>query len=471
MKRLKSIVLLFLGLVLTIACDDNTGNLGNSITPENDKITTKISTYKAISKSVLNDSVLGKTDKVYLGRFTDPQTGSMFEADFMSQLNCVEGGNVFPPIDSIKGGIASRTELKLYYSSFFGDSTATMKLEVFELSEVLNEGQKHYTNVDPSLYYNEDAEPLVSMFFTPIDYTLDDDVLADDNHYANINIPLPDSIGTNIINLYEKHPEYFDNASNFIENICKGYYIKCSQGDGTVLYIDQVALCVYFDFLSSDSTYVTQFVGSQEVLQINRFTTDYTKNNDLLDNTKDYTYLKTPAGIITEVTLPIDEITKDILERGDSINSSKIVFTRYNESYETNYAFGTPQTLLMVPKKAYSENGTDMINFFEKNKLTDNITSYHTTFDAKYNQYTFNNIARLITYCINERKAWELQNDGKDYEKEHPDWNKVVLIPVTTIKDSNNSIVNFRHDFSLNSTRLVGGTQPIEMTVISSSFN
>ena len=51
------------------------------------------------------------------------------------------------------------------------------------------------------------------------------------------------------------------------------------------------------------------------------------------------------------------------------------------------------------------------------------------------------------------------------------DWNKVVLIPVSTIVDASGYIVNFRHDFSLNSVRLVGGKDKIKIRVITSRFN
>ena len=73
-------------------------------------------------------------------------------------------------------------------------------------------------------------------------------------------------------------------------------------------------------------------------------------------------------------------------------------------------------------------------------------------------RYEYNNIARLITYCANRRE-------------QSADWDKVVLIPVTTITDSNSYIVNFRHDFSLNSVRLVGGADPIKVRVTASHFN
>ena len=133
MKR--SILYLLAAIACCIACDDTTGNLGNSITPGSDSIGIKTKSYYATTRSVAVDSVLGKTGKVYLGRYTDPETGSLLEADFIAQFNCVEGGNVFP--DSIQGDSAIRTELRLFFTNFFGDSTNTMGAEVYELTQTL----------------------------------------------------------------------------------------------------------------------------------------------------------------------------------------------------------------------------------------------------------------------------------------------------------------------------------------------
>ena len=71
----KSIAYILTVLVCLVACDDTTVNLGNSITPEADSIAIKTKSYYATTRSVAIDSVLGKTSKVYLGRFTDPKTG------------------------------------------------------------------------------------------------------------------------------------------------------------------------------------------------------------------------------------------------------------------------------------------------------------------------------------------------------------------------------------------------------------
>lgn len=440
-KSFVYILTLLLGLS---ACDDNTGSLGSSITPDYDKISIDTATYWATTKSIVVDSVLGKTNKVYLGRFTDPQTESVFEADFIAQFNCEEGGRVFP--DIIPGDSAIKVELRLFFSSYFGDPINTMTAEVYELESTLQEGEKYYTNLDPTRFYNGESKPLSTKVYTATDYSLEDSELNDSEHYSNVIIPLPREIGTRIIKQYRENKDYFANASNFIENVCKGYYVKAAQGDGTVLYIDQASLNIHFRDAKSDSIFVTQFAGTEEVLQVNRFET---KKETLLPliNDNSCTYLKTPAGIFTEVTLPVSEI----IENNDTINSAKVIFECYNNTYDTDYKFGTPQILLMVHKD-------DMHTFFEKNKLTDDISSFHTTYNSTYNRYEYSNIAHLITYCNSKRN-------------ESADWNKVVLIPVTTITDSNNSIVNFRHDFSLNSVRLVGGQDRIKIRVISSKFD
>ena len=79
--------------------------------------------------------------------------------------------------------------------------------------------------------------------------------------------------------------------------------------------------------------------------------------------------------------------------------------------------------------------------------------------------------AYLLAFLLQEGRIEKGIAADPAWEEKNPDWNKVVLIPVSTVRDSNNNIVNFRHDLSLNSTRLVGGKDRIEIKVISSAFN
>ena len=59
----------------------------------------------------------------------------------------------------------------------------------------------------------------------------------------------------------------------------------------------------------------------------------------------------------------------------------------------------------------------------------------------------------------------------KQWEANNPDWNKVVLVPITTNTDSYSNIINVFHDFSLSSTKLLGGiNNPQQITVVYSRF-
>ena len=113
---------------------------------------------------------------------------------------------------------------------------------------------------------------------------------------------------------------------------------------------------------------------------------------------------------------------------------------------------------------------SDMYKFFLKNKLADSNTSFLTSFAPSTNEYTFTNIANLVKACYKEYSEG-IESDP-DWEEKNPDWNKVVLIPVSTTIDSNKSIVKIAHDISISSVRLRGGTEyEIPIEVITSKFN
>ena len=186
-----------------------------------------------------------------------------------------------------------------------------------------------------------------------------------------------------------------------------------------------------------------------------------------------YTMLKTPAGICTELTLPIDDIYNG--HENDSIARASITLTRINNQDEDalndDYALGIPKNLLLVRKQNVS-------TFFDKHQVSDKQQSYTTNFLETYNCYTFGNIGRLISYCQHEKMAG-MKATGmteQQWEAAHPDWNHVVLVPVTIATTSDNLgdgvEVSVNQDLSLCSTKLVRGTaaNPIKMQVIYSRF-
>lgn len=458
-KLLRFIAVMILAVNMT-GCDDNTEGLGGSMMPGQDNISINTAMYDATSRSLLaGDSILARTNSAYLGKYTDPTFGT-FEADFLAQFHCVEDFE-FP--DNIVGDSAVSAEVRLYVNSYFGSETNPCRLSVYPLDSVLQVDMNYYTDINPTDFYDEAQAPLVSRPYTAVDQTVPDSISGSNGYVPYIRIPLPRNFGTDIIRKYQEKDaqgnhigkQYFKNAETFINNVCKGMYFKCDQGDGTILNIQQAQLNITFRYpiksssgrVDSVVTVVAQFAGTQEVIQANHFLTDKERLQTLAADGS-CTYLKTPAGIFTELTLPLDEIAANHVEKGDTLNSVKLTLTRYNitaDENATDFKMSIPQTILMVRKK-------DMYTFFEKNQVVDNKTSYLASFNANYNTYTFSNLSQLVTNCINEKK--------KNAGAVDADWDKVVLIPVVTTTDTSGNIVTIRHNLNLTSARLMGGSNP-----------
>ena len=472
MKRLTHTLMAIVTLLTFAQCDDNTVSVGSSIVPSEDIITAQTKTFHATSRTIMaNDSILANTNEVYLGRYSDEETGTIFTSGFITQFGCNEDyGFPSPEERGVAGDTATYTKLRLYFEEFYGDSLNAMQCEVYELDYTLEEGTPYYTNLTPEMFYDPDKAPLAKKTYNAVDYSLHDTVLNSENYSRHIEIELPNHIGNSFISkYYEKDSEgnhigkkYFANSEVFINDVFKGIYVKCTQGDGTVLRIYRSRLDIGFKrYIKSESGELDSlqalsapFYSGKEVLQVNNF-----NNDDLtpLASNQELTYLKTPAGLYTEVELPIAEI----VENCDTINSAKISFTRYNE--KENDTRKPHTTLLMVRK-------SEMYKFFLKNKLADSNTSFLTGFTSSSNEYTFSNIANLVKVCYKEYQTGIESNPN--WEAENPDWNKVVLIPVSTTEDANKSIVKVMHDISISSVRLRGGTEyEIPIEVITSKFN
>lgn len=444
----------FIALTFTLcACDDNTSTLGVDMMPNTDLITKEFVTYDVATESyAVGDSVLARTDMSYIGRFTDPETGTTIKSDFMAQFNCSEQFS-FP--DTIVGDSCISADLKLFIEKYVGDSLATFKLSVYELKKYLDPSEEYYTNINTSKYYNPEDKPIATKWFTISDRTISDSTRWANGYYNNIRIALPNEVGTQIIKGFREHPEYFENTYAWANSglpCSKGFYFKLESGDGAMAYIDIAQFNLYFRYkdeeFDKDTLGVCQFSATDEVVEATHFENS---NLDKLMEDENSTYLRTPAGIFTMATIPAE-----LINTNDTLNSAKISFVRYNDKIDSNFKLGIPQNLLMVRLDDYI-NG-----FFENYTIVNNKTSYITTFNSNNNSYTFNNIARLITTMVNEKKEGTMS----------PNWNKVLLIPVSTTKDTSGNIVNINHDFSMSSARLVGGkNDKVKMEVIYSKFN
>ena len=492
------------------ACDDTTGTLGNNMMPGSDYIHTQSATYEVSTRSVLADSVFAKTSMGYVGRFSDPDFG-YYESGFLTELNCTE--NFTFPVPYVydeatktgKGSLAGDSvvdcNLVVYYKSWFGDSLNACRMSVYELDKRLVKNR--YTNINPEQFYNkyDPAALLGRRAYSAYDTSVPDSVrtATDSNGYAtyepNVSFPLDKEYAHSLMVLNREHPEYFKNAETFADNVFKGIYVKSDYGDGTILYVDRVAMnmsfCLHYtDSLGvalkktdgSDSLTVktfTIFASTKEVIQANQF-----MNSELIAQRaaeEEHTYLKSPAGIFTEATLPYDKLYEDLA--GDTLNAVKLTFTNYQQSGKYRFSMNVPETVLLLRKSQLKE-------FFESNSLTDDITSYYVSHNnVSTNQYTFQNISRLLTTCISEKleakkaareKAGSAWNEAKweaQWKAENPDWDKVLLIPIQldTYTDSyygTQRVIGISHDLRPSYAKLKGGPKGgnLQIEVIYTSF-
>ena len=482
---LKSLAALAAVVCMAVSCDDETGNIGGKVMPGQDEMEITQNIYSVLSRSVKADSVLGTTSTSYLGKITDPETNATTSCDFLAQFHILENLS-FPQKDILVMDNdtveADSVDIRLNISKYYGDSLNSMKLGVYELdtANTMKENMIYYSNIDPWKYVNKKESAIrKELSFSVIDMTLSDSLKNVNSRNRNICIKLPKDYGTFIMKKYYDKPSNFADSYSFIHNVCAGFYYRIISGNGTMLNIDAATLSVYFRYKQGDSIIngVQRMAATEEVLQNTRIEN---KNTEKLLEAGNHTYLKTPVGIYTEVTLPIDSIYNDS-HINDTINSAKISFSRINDGKQTTYNLPVPQTLLMV-------KADELYSFFEKSKVADGATSYVASYSEKENAYTFSNISALVSnlYAVRKDGAGVKASDSKavkeakyaKWESEHPKWNKVLLVPVNTTYSqqtigytTQQVLSRVRNDLSLSSTRLAGGNSgDIKISVIYSRF-
>lgn len=456
MKILRLLTVLVIAALTFAACDDTTEGIGGSITNKIDNINISNSAFNVTTKSIVAGAVLSRNNTGLIGKMKDPETGNYVKGDYMTQLSVLPTFSV-DTLDYIKqankGSIeADSCYLLVSYNASYGDTIAPMKVTAYEMTKPMAEDKEYYSNYDAfkAGWVSENNQHWSSNYN-----------LSNTSDVKNFKIYLNKeykkggktykNYGSYIMQTYAEHPEYFKTNYKFLHNVCPGFYIKNVGGTGNMAKIWNTELIFYWTrhkTINKDSTAVSigynRFDGTEEVLQLNKIENDTENLKKLASKDQEKcTYLKSPAGIFTEVTLPIKDIMKG--HEKDTLNTATISFPRLNNENEDNpYNFATPSTILMVQKDSLQ-------SFFEKSKLADSRTSYTASYSSTgtyKNAYTFQNIANLVSAMY--------KNKGKG-----ENWNKVVLVPVnviTTTQGYTTVISKINHDMSLASTRLIVGT-------------
>jgi hypothetical protein len=380
------------GLFILGGCNDEMGLVGSTIQPEGDKSIVYTDTFMLESSTVLLDSVYGKSAYGLLGEFYDPLYGNL-KSDYICQFYSSEGFKFSQT--PVEGKIDS-VSLEIYYNrgDWIGDTLAPMQVKVFPVVKQLE--RNFYTHINPGNYADM-QNPLGQQVYTPRNLNVSDSIwnlsTSDENYYyPHIKIQLPNTLGQKFYDETLTNPASFANQTSF-NTFFPGLYVTNTFGSGNVVVVSNTALIIYYRYLTESSSGAIDsivntnevFTVTREVIQLNSFrNTDITH---LLTPNDEYTYLKTPAGVFTRLTLPVRDILSRI--KGRRINNFSLSLTAMPQE-EWKYTLTPPSYLLLIPEDSVSQ-------FFKEGQMYNSVTTF---VSSQYTSltYSFGNISALLTY-------------------------------------------------------------------------
>lgn len=472
------------------ACEEDTLNIGSTLIGKVDQLNFSSATFNVETRTIPSKPILTRSNTCHFGQVRDSETGSYTKSEFMTQYHILETFSL-PDPDSIVSRennkpAATACYMYLYLTNLQrkADSLAAMKMVVSELDTPVEEGRHYYSDYDPralGLVRTDHGLAKRHMF------SYENLLLKDSARYAtsstayrnyiaiDLNEPYTDkngkeynNYGSYILQTYYEHPEYYRNNYQFIHKVCPGFLYEITDGAGFYAQVPEIAIMATYNTLYNDTVRnaTITLAGTREVLQTTKVTNDSQRLAEIAE-IDSCTYIKSPAGLFTEVKLPVNNIMKN--HENDSLLAASIVFRRLNSHVQEYEQLGKPSFLLMVQKDSLE-------TFFEKKKLTDSKTSYYTALSSD-NTYQFANISNLINTLA--KMKGELSATDPSWDDPDSDHYKVVLVPIdltyyTNSSTNTSTVTNIDHSMSVTSTRLVGGKNnpydPVTINVVYSNL-
>lgn len=365
--------------VVAASCDDTLKEIGFTIQPGKDRITIGTDTLPLQARTIQVDRIFAKTKNPVLGEYVDPLFGTI-KSEYVGEFYYPEGES-FP-----EGSVIDSVRLSLFFDTWVGDSLAPMELSVYEVVKTLPRSN-YYTDFNPITYVS--SSPLGKSIFTAANWEVSEEEKGQTDYRMAI-VDLPNSLGQRMLD----NPDSLIDTETF-RNFFKGLYITTTFGSGTIIQVDYTYFVIHYHYSGKSATtgvdtVFTDFLRlniSPEVTQINSI---QNKNEQLLIPNQTETYIKSPAGVNTEIVFPFSQISDKL--QSQALNQANLTMYAVPDN-QTNLKFklSPPAYLLLINKD--SLNG-----FFEKRKIPDNVTSFYATFNPTAYTYDFSNISAMINH-------------------------------------------------------------------------
>jgi len=409
--KLKAIIYsIFISLAF-VACNDELSSVGMGVQPENDRMSVRTDTINTLTSSTVSlDFIFIKANTTYLGNFDDPLYGNIkysFLTNFYTSPNDVFGEVIDDKIDSVT--------LRVFYygyagKGFVGDSLVPMGATVREILKPL--GRNFYSNLDPEKagYIKRNIPAWADTVYTARNMNMSDSAYFL-GQYRSVDFKLPNHVGERIYNEW-KNPEgkeTFKNLDKFFD-FFPGVYVESTYGSGSILIVQTTWLQVHYDTHvmlkdkdGKDSVEVVRparalFSTASEATQLNIIDKTKSKESEkqLIANT-DFSFLKTPAGVVTELKIPLRDIV-------DKVGENRI-FNNVNLTLDVedrsiwDYTLPIPPRVLLISPDSVKP-------FFEEARIANSSYSYYANLaTSSAFKYDFGNISNLIQSSIRKKET------------------------------------------------------------------
>lgn len=420
---------LLVGLCLLLAsCEDRSSSLGVGMMPDYTRyksfdrtcdltymtIKAGIPGAKEVSTGAQYNRMYVSSNYGYIGRIPNKEFGDI-ETEYLTQLYCPEG---FLFRDHPVDNRIDSAFLTLYYDGYSGYGKDLVEVTAYALDKPLP-GTGKYSLEDISDYYTRG----VSKELGRASYM----AVAGTPHEGKgtwIRIPIDREIGQDFYDKSAAGSEVFKSQAAF-DRYFPGVYFRVSAGTGSVIRVVRTALTFCYrteQMLKRPSTgkvdslayvpTVQELSHTNEVPQLSRFAN--TLVDELVGPADDYAYIKSPAGVLTQVTIPTRQIEMILSNapEGSVRTLASAPFSISGENRElSEYQLVYPTSLVLMPR--------DSVAGFFEHELTDTDSPYTTYVSRQAIQgsstYSFGNISALISKHIEQKPGADL---------------RVVLVPV-----------------------------------------
>lgn len=383
--------------VLAFACNDSLYEIGLTQTPSRDRVAVGVDTLELSARTVAMENVFARTRRPVLGEYADPIFGSI-KSEFI--------GGFFLPHNagfSSDNAIIDSVRVVLSYNTFMGDSLLPMRLSVFQANRSLR-NLENMTNINPEEYADMSA-PIGEQTFSGsnnifrIEYRPTGFGDVQSFRIYEIPVTLPNQIGQRFLDQFLKPNHGMMANTDLFNEYFPGFYFTTTFGSSTLIAVNSTSLFVHYHFLDVGGSSIGQDTIRTNALRLNmtpevtQVNTVQTNSDHLLIPNDEFAFIKSPAGVKTELMFPMEEMYNTL--QGNALNLADFsVFVMPDAMEHIAVRLNPPTHLLLI-------HSDSLDGFFERRQMPDSRTSFLSeTFDNQSFSYRFANISAMMNHYI-----------------------------------------------------------------------